>query len=177
MHGYDSEVMYLSTHTGTHMDAPSHFVQNGNPVDKFVGKAVIFKVLKESNEFINLKDIADNQHQIKENDIVIFSTGWEKRIESEDYLHSPGLSEDVAKLLVERNVNMVGIDGPSIDVGTDSQFTVHKILLSNDTLIIENLCNLDSFKHGSRFDFIASPLKLKEASGSTMRALAIINEK
>ncbi len=68
---------------------------------------------------------------------------------------------------------MIGIDGPSIDISTNPGFTVHKILLSNDILIIENLCNLETFEHCSRFEFMASPLKLKEASGSTMRYTAI----
>ncbi len=178
IHGYDSEVMVLSTHTGTHMDAPSHFIRNGKsidkiPIDRFVNKAVLFKIPKESNEIINLNDVVNEQQHIEENDIVIFSTGWERMVKSENYLFNPGLSEEVAKLLVKKRVSMVGIDGPSIDVSTDAGFTVHKILLSNDILIIENLCNLVNFEHCSRFEFIASPLKLKEASGSTMRAIAI----
>jgi arylformamidase len=178
IHGYDSEVMVLSTHTGTHMDAPSHFVRNGRSIDmipsgRFVSKAVLFKIHKESNETINLEDITDVHHHIEENDVVIFSTGWERMVTSENYFSNPGLSEGVAILLVEKRVNMVGIDGPSIDVGTETGFAIHKILLPNDVLIIENLCNLDTLEHCSRFEFVAAPLKLRAASGSTMRAIAI----
>ena len=91
----------------------------------------------------------------------------------EQYLSNPGISEEVAKLLVNKGVNIVCIDGPSIDVSMNSGFNVHKILLSNDILIIENLCNLDEFEHCSRFGFVATPLKIKSASGSTIRAIAI----
>ncbi len=170
--------MVLSTHTGTHMDAPSHFVKNGNPIDKisvdrFVSKAILFKIPKGSNETINLENIVDLQQSIEENDVVLFSTGWERKVKEENYFSNPGLSEEVAKLLVERKVNMVGIDSPSIDVSTNTGFGVHKILLSNDVLIIENLCNLYALEHRSRFEFVATPLKLRDASGSTMRAIAI----
>ncbi|HYA82371.1 MAG TPA: cyclase family protein [Candidatus Bathyarchaeia archaeon] len=164
------------THTGTHMDAPSHFVRNGRSIDKipsgrFVSKAVLFKIHKESNETVNLEDITDVHQHIEENDVVIFSTGWERMVTSENYFSNPGLSEEVANLLVEKRVNMVGIDGPSI--GTDTGFAIHKILLPSDVLIIENLCNLDTLEHCSRFEFAAAPLKLRAASASTMRAIAI----
>jgi kynurenine formamidase len=178
VHGYDSEIMFLSTHTGTHIDAPSHFVRNGKSidqiqVDRFISKALLFKIPKGSNETINISDIINEQQQIEKNDTIIFSTGWEKRINEYNYLSNPGLSEEVAKLLVSKQVNMIGIDGPSIDVSINPEFPVHKILLSNDILIIENLCNLETFEHCSRFEFMASPLKLREASGSTIRAIAI----
>ncbi len=176
--GYNSEVMVLNTHTGTHMDAPSHFVKNGRSIDqmqidRFVSKAILFKVSKRANETIKLYEINNEQQLIEKNDVVIFSTGWEKMNKKEQYLSNPGLSEEVAKLLVIKGVNIVCIDGPSIDVSMNSEFTVHKILLSNDILIIENLCNLDEFEHCSRFEFVATPLKIKSASGSTIRAIAI----
>ena len=176
--GYDSEVMVLSTHTGTHMDAPSHFIKNGKTIDqiqieRFVSKAILFKISKNSNETINLTDIYNEQQFIEKDDVVIFSTGWEKMNKKEPYLSNPGISKEVAKLLVDKGVNIVCIDGPSIDTSTNLEFIVHKILLSNDILIIENLCNLDTFEHCSRFEFISSPLKIKNASGSTMRAIAI----
>jgi kynurenine formamidase len=133
----------------------------------------LFKISKGSNETINLSDIINEQQQIEKNDTIIFSTGWEKMINKENYLSNPGLSEEVAKLLVSKQVNMIGIDGPSIDVSTNPEFTVHKILLSNDILIVENLCDLETFEHCSRFEFLASPLKLRDSSGSTMRSIAI----
>src|SRR6478609_11005684 len=87
--------------------------------------------------------------EIKEKDTVVFSTGWEKQInEKDNYMkNNPGLSNDAAEYLVEKKVNAVAIDCPSIDVGTDSGFIAHKMLLTNQILVIENLCNLYKFNH------------------------------
>ena len=86
--------------------------------------------------------------------------------------YNPGLSVDAAKYLVEKKVNAIAIYGPSIDIGMDNNFTAHKIFLSNDTLIIENLCNLEKLNN-QRLTLIVTPLKLIGASGSPVRAIGI----
>ena len=186
IHGYDSEVMFLSTHTGTHMDAPSHIISGTATIDeikvnRFVcNNALLLKIEKESNQTISRNDIIDGEkdddgdgEEIKENDTIVFFTGWERQIEKDNYISdNPGLSTDAAKYLAEKKVNAVAIDGPSIDPGTDNSFKAHKILLSNDILIIENLCNLEKFNTG-RFTLIITPLKLISASGSPVRAIGI----
>ena len=81
-HGYDSEVMFLSTHTGTRMDAPCHFTLDAKSIDqisvrRFISKdTVLRKFEKEANE-LDYKHIADSGISIKENDTIIFNTGWE----------------------------------------------------------------------------------------------------
>ena len=77
-----------------------------------------------------------------------------------------------AEYLVEKKVNAVAIDCPSIDVGTDSGFIAHKMLLTNQILVIENLCNLYKFNH-EKFTLIITPLKFVGASGSPIRAIGI----
>ena len=79
-----------------------------------------------------------------------------------------------AEFLVEKKINAVGIDGPSIDIGSDEDFSSHKTLLGNGILIVENLCNLENLEHKDTFTLLISPLKLKGASGSPVRALAIV---
>jgi len=74
--------------------------------------------------------------------------------------------------LTEKKVNAVCIDSPSIDRGIDSNFPVHKILLSNQVLVVENLCNLEKV-HDQYFTLILMPLKLSGASGSPVRAVAV----
>jgi arylformamidase len=185
IHGYDSEVMFLSTHTGTHMDAPSHFISGTATIDeikvnRFVcNNALLLKIEKESNQTISRSDIIggekdkDDGEEIKEKDTIVFFTGWESQIEKDNYiLDNPGLSTDAAKYLAEKKVNAVAIDGPSIDPGIDNSFKAHKILLSNDILIIENLCNLEKF-NSRRFTLIITPLKLIGVSGSPVRAIGI----
>jgi arylformamidase len=179
--GYISETMFLSTHTGTHMDAPFHFDPNGPTIDKVeieryvCNNALLLKIQKDSNQIISSDDIRRNSKcEIKEKDTIVFSTGWEMRIKEKDnYINNnPGLSKDAAEFLVEKKVNAVAIDCPSIDKGTDSGLVVHKTLLSNQILIIENLCNLYRFNN-QRFTLLITPLKLVGASGSPIRAIGI----
>ena len=179
--GYVSEVVFLSTHTGTHMDAPFHFNPNGQTIDQvevnryICNNAILIKIQKNANEMITSDDITRNsKYEIKEKDTVVFSTGWEKQIKQKDnYIrNNPGLSKDAAEYLVKKKVNAIGIDCPSIDIGIDSGLIAHKMLLSNDILVIENLCNLYKFTNG-KFILLVTPLKLAGASGSPIRAIGI----
>lgn len=178
--GYDSEAIFLSTHTGTHMDAPSHFIEGAESIDdidvnRFVMKNVhLLKILKSSNQLITTEDIINSNIDIKENDSIVFSTGWEHNYNSDNYISSnPGLSSQAATYLSNKKINAVAIDSPSIDSGIESEFPVHQILLKNNIIIIENICNLAQIDK-KNFKLIAIPLKLRGASGSPVRALAII---
>lgn len=179
IHGYDSEVVFLSTHTSTHMDAPSHFITNAPSIDKidanrFICSAVLVKTGKKGpNELILVDEILDSNIDIAAGDTIVFSTGWEDEIHNKDYFsHNPGLSIEAAKFVVKEGINGVAIDSPSIDPGNDHNFTSHKILLSHDVLIIENLCNLSKLKN-PKFTLVVAPLKFSGATGSPVRALAI----
>lgn len=178
--GYDSEAIFLSTHTGTHMDAPSHFIKGAEPIDiidvnRFVMNNVhLLKIFKSSNQLITTEDIINSDTDIKENDSIVFSTGWEHNYNSDDYMSSnPGLSPEAATYLSNKKINAVAIDSPSIDSGIEHEFPVHQILLKNDVLIIENICNLTQIAK-KILKLIAIPLKLQGATGSPIRALAII---
>lgn len=178
--GYDSEAIFLSTHTGTHMDAPSHFIKGAEPIDiidvnRFVMNNVhLLKIAKSSNQLITTEDIINSDTDIKENDSIVFSTGWEHNYNSDDYMSSnPGLSPEAAIYLSNKKINAVAIDSPSIDSGIEQEFLVHQILLKNDVLIIENICNLTQIPK-KILKLIAIPLKLQGATGSPIRALAII---
>jgi arylformamidase len=178
--GYDSEAIFLSTHTGTHMDAPSHFIQEAESIDKldvnrFVMEDVhLLKIFKPANQLISVEDIIASRIDIKKNDSIVFATGWEHNYNFDSYIYTnPGLSLEAANYLSNKKINAVAIDGPSIDSGINLDFSVHKILLKNNIIIIENLCNLYRINKKS-FKLIAIPLKLYQASGSPIRALAIV---
>lgn len=178
--GYDSEAIFLSTHTGTHMDAPSHFIQEAESIDnldvnRFVMEDVhLLKILKSANQLISVEDIIASGIDIKKNDSIVFATGWEYNYNSDSYIYSnPGLSLEAANYLSNKKINAVAIDGPNIDSGINLDFSVHKILLKNNIIIIENLCNLNRINK-KIFKLIAIPLKLYRASGSPIRSLAII---
>jgi kynurenine formamidase len=178
VHQYHSEVIFMSTHTGTHMDAPSHFVNDFSSIDKiavnrFISNAILIRIKKGLDQLITKSDIMASNVKIGQADSIVFSTSWEDEINNDDYFsHSPGLSEDAANYLTEKKVNAVCIDSPSIDRGIDSNFPAHKILLTNQVLVVENLCNLEKV-HDQYFTLILMPLKLSGASGSPVRAVAV----
>lgn len=175
-HGYDSEAMFMSTHTGTHIDAPSHFAPGLDGIDKIpagrlVCNAVLVKAPKEANQLIECKDLAGDMRQ---GDAVVIATGWERHASKGNYMsENPGLSAEAAKYLVGKKVNAVAIDGPSIDAGIDEKFAAHNILLPRNILTVENLCNVYKITT-NRFTLVLCPLKLKGATGSPARVLAII---
>lgn len=167
--GYQDHSVFMGTHTGTHIDAPSHMIEGGKSLDKFpaaqfVGRGVYIVV---NDKKFELNDVKESD--IQEGDIVVFNTGMSYRIHDEAYFTEfPAMSAEIAEYLVERKVKMVGVDSCSIDNQPD--FPVHKILLGNDILIIENLTNLEQLSEmDSRI--YALPLKL-DLDGAPARVIA-----
>lgn len=177
--GYDSEVVFLSTHTSTHMDAPSHFIAGAPSIEmidvsRFVCNAALIRTpTKGPNEAIIVDDLVNSNVDIVAGETLVFSTGWEEKISEEDYFsRCPGLAVEAAEYLVKKKINAVAIDSPSIDPGYDNSFPCHKILLSRDILIVENLCNLSKIM-SPKFTMIVAPLKFSGATGSPIRAIGI----
>jgi len=180
--GYNLELLFLSTHTGTHMDAPYHFLEKGAKIHeislkKLVSEAVLIKSKKNDSESITKTDIQkfEKKHgKIASFSSVIFYTGWQRNLQKKYYFtKNPGLSVSAAKYLASKKINLVGIDSPSIDLGTDSKFSVHQIFAKKGMLIVENLANLEKIK-SSKFHLVVLPLKLKNATGSPVRAIAFV---
>jgi len=180
--GYNLELLFLSTHTGTHMDAPYHFLEKGAKIHeislkKLVSEAVLIKSKKKGGESITKTDIQkfEKKHgKIVGFSSVIFLTGWQRNLQKKYYFtKNPGLSVSAAKYLASKKINLVGIDSPSIDLGTDSKFSVHQIFAKKGILVVENLANLEKIK-SSKFHLVVLPLKLKNATGSPVRAIAFV---
>ena len=157
--GYYMNALFLGEHSGTHVDAPAHFVPSGKtidqiPLERFIGRGVVIDV-SSLDRSIKAKDIT------KSAEVVLFYTGG----------RGIYLSEEGAKYLVGLGVKGVGIDAPSI-----GDFNTHRVLLSNEIIILENLINLQKLI-GKEFTFFGAPLKIKKGSGSPIRAFAIIKEK
>ena len=180
--GYNLELLFLSSHTGTHLDAPYHFLEKGAKIHeislkKLVSNAVLIKSRKKRNEAVTKTDIQkfEKKHgKIASFSSVIFYTGWQRNLQKKYYFtKNPGLSVSAAKYLASKKVSLVGIDSPSIDLGTDSKFSVHQIFAKKGILIVENLANLEKIK-SSKFHLVVLPLKLKNATGSPVRAIAFV---
>jgi len=180
--GYNLELLFLSTHTGTHMDAPYHFLEKGAKIHeislkKLVSEAILIKSKKKGGESITKTDIQKfekKRGKIASFSSVIFYTDWQRNLQKKYYFtKNPGMSVSAAKYLASKKINLVGIDSPSIDLGTDSKFSVHQIFAKNNILIVENLANLDKI-NSPNFHLVIAPLKLKNATGSPVRALAFV---
>ena len=178
--GYNLELLFLSSHTGTHLDAPYHFIKNGIkinqiPLDRLIGKAILIKLQKTKNVAITKTDITSFEKKngkILNYSSVFFFTAWQKNLKKNNYFtENPGLSISAAKYLASKKINLVGIDSPSIDLGKDRSFSVHHILSKNNILIVENLTNLNKIS-SKEFSFTILPLKIKNATGSPVRAVA-----
>ena len=179
--GYNLELLFLSSHTGTHIDAPYHFLKKGQKIHQIVTRrlvteAILIKIRKGANQPITKADIQKFERKygkIDDGSTVIFHTGWQKNLKKESYfLRNPGLAVSAAKYLASKKINLVGIDSPSIDLGNDSKFSVHHILAKSGILIVENLTNLEKI-NSEMFHLIVAPLKLKNATGSPVRAMAL----
>lgn len=156
----------LGSHSGTHVDAPSHFLQEGNsidmePLDKFIGDAVIIYATGKNS--ITSDDLSG--HDIRSNDIVLIYTDSANR--QTDFAY---LDISAANWLVEHEAKCVGIDTPSVEEYGNKDGPVHKMLLAKNIGIIENLANLKWFA-GRRMFFVCLPLPLKGIDGSPARAV------
>jgi len=178
--GYNLELLFLSSHTGTHIDAPYHFVKDGLkinqiPLERLVGKGVLIKLRKTRNQSITKSDITlfEKKHGIIPNhSSIFFYTTWQKNLNKDNYFtENPGLDISSAKYLASKKINLVGIDSPSIDLGKDESFLVHHVLSKSNILIVENLTNLNKIP-SKEFIFTILPLKIKDATGSPVRAIA-----
>ena len=182
--GYNLELLFLSSHTGTHLDAPYHFLEKGKKIHeislkRLIINAILVKIRKRGDQPITKTDIQkfEKKHgKIPNESTVIFWTNWQKMIKNDSYfVKNPGLSVTAAKYLISKKTNLVGIDSPSIDLGKEKRFLVHHLFAKNDVLIVENLANLDKIKSW-KFQLAVLPMKLKNATGAPVRAVGIIDD-
>ncbi|TVY11291.1 cyclase family protein [Paenibacillus cremeus] len=180
--------LILNEHTGTHMDATAHFIQEGHPahrymaeteITQFFGRALTLDFSHyEAKDTVSLEEIVTWEQQngsIETGDIVLLRFGWDRywtpRTVDHPYTKSwPGLGGEAAEYLAGKRVKAVGCDTLAIDSSFASGTPAHYALLGNGVNIIENLTRLEQIL-GESFVF-AFPLKIKEGSGSPIRALA-----
>lgn len=169
--GTNELLLNFPTHTATHIDAPFHMIKNGKKLSDFdishlIGDAVVI-------DCRNRKEITlstDELSKIIKGDIVLLFTSYISKFKSPDYfIDYPILSEATAHALAEKQIRIVGMDSPSPD---KSPYTIHKILLKKEIMILENLTNLGSLV-GKRFKCVIAPLKIEGADGAPCRVIAM----
>lgn len=168
----------IGTHTGTHIDAASHFVPNGKTIDqylleRFLLPGIVVPVLERNDdEPINAGAFDKYLAALPVPGAVLIHTGWDRYWKTERYLRHPYLSHEAAQLLVDAGVSLVGIDALNVDSTVQGTDYVHATLLGNDVLIVENLTRLHQLLHGGVYQFSFLPLALSGLDGSPIRAIA-----
>ena len=171
----------MGSHTGTHVDAPRHFIRDGIgidriPLNKLIGEAYVADLSKKPiGGGITSKDLRrELETEIASDDIVAIYTGcsehWGDKSINRDYTY---LTEDAADYLVSKKVRAVGIDFLSVEKFKATEHVVHKTLLGNGIFIIESLSNALNQFVGQRILMICMPIKLRDGDGAPSRVVAV----
>jgi kynurenine formamidase len=177
--GYNLSGVYIGTQTGTHVDAPYHFNEDGDTIEKmepeyFFGPAVLINVTeKGSEEVITIEDVEPYLSRIEEGTIVLFRTDWYKHLGSDLFFAHPYVSVEVAEKLVERGVRFICIDTINADRTGGTEFPVHSLFAEKRLMIGENMAYFDKIDFDD-ITFAAFPLKIVGTDGSPVRALAML---
>jgi arylformamidase len=165
-------LLEMCAHTGTHMDAPAHFVRGGMgiddmPLDATIGSGRVIPIRDRTS----IKPDELVQHHIRRGERVLFKTCnsdhcWETDNFAEDFVY---LSATAAQYLVERQVRLVGVDYLSVGGFRADEVETHQTLLKAGIWIIEGL-NLKRVPPG-RVQLVCLPLKIAGGDGAPARAL------
>lgn len=170
----------LGSHTGTHIDAPSHTVAGGRTLaevslEELVGDALVIRMPELGEREIygweQLNASASIPSQVPP--IVVIDTGWAKWFGDTRGVRHPALDAEAARELVARGMRVLAVDTLSPDLTDESaaDFPVHEIVLGGDGLIVENLCGLEAVPANVRIGFF--PLRLG-GDGAPVRAVAFL---
>ncbi len=172
----NNSAISMGVHTGTHMDAPKHFIKDGKSIDKLpletsVGPARVIEI----KDKVSIKPDELKQHNIKKGERILFKTVnsprcWQTDTFVNDFVF---VTRDAAQFLVDAGVILVGVDYLSVGSPMDPEKTMrpdtHQILLGAGLYLIEGL-NLTAVKAGD-YNLVCLPLKLMDAEGSPVRAI------
>ena len=181
-HGFNAETVCFNTHTGTHIDVPYHFFNEGKkldeyPIDHYAGTCVCFDLRQtvKPDTAISPEDIAPHMAKVQEGDIVLLCTGYgEKRGFNKDYLYEyPYLGGPAAEMLAKAKVKAVGIDALSLGGwgGPEKGRPCHVALLPHDIFIIEELRIPEALLDNKRRYLTAFPLPLSGCGGAPARVV------
>ena len=167
--GFREKKITMYSHTGTHMDAPSHILPGAEtldslPVETFYGSACVLD--------LPIFNLHAHEEILAASDFVLLRSRWSCHWGTEKYFDSyPVLDEITAKRLLGYRLKGIGVDAISVDPIDSVYLPVHRLLLGTGHVIIENLTNLDLLP-ADGFEFSCFPLKIRDADGSPVRAVA-----
>jgi kynurenine formamidase len=184
--------LVMHEHNGTHVDAPAHFLSDAPPeahvtiervpLTQLLGRGVRVDCRgTKAGEYVSkgrLEEWEGQHGPLQADDIVLFDFGWAarwgRRPNHRRYVENwPGISMEAAEYLLTKQAAAIGVDTFSPDPPEALRTRpIHPLVLEKQVLIIENLCNLDQLP--DFFLFLALPLKIREGSGSPVRAVALV---
>jgi kynurenine formamidase len=194
---YAASDLCASEHGGTHLDAPIHFAEGRRstaaiPLEQLVGPARVIDVAeacaRERDYRVTAEDVEGHERahgSIPRGAVVLVRTGWGRRWpDAERYLgsaergegvelHFPGLSAEAARVLVERGVDLVGIDTASLDHGPSADFAAHRVLAEADVPGLENVAQLELLP-ATGATLLALPMKIAGGTGGPVRIVALL---
>jgi kynurenine formamidase len=168
----------LSTHSGTHMDAPRHCIPDGVGIghfgpDRLIGRGLVLDASGlADNEAIPAAVIDQLGGQTWPGWFAVVRTGWDRYWRDERYFRHPFLSPALANALMESGAGLVAIDALNVDSTVDGSSGAHLVLLGANVLIAENLCRLDVLEPARTYVFACLPLSLGDADGAPARVVA-----
>lgn len=167
----------ISSHIGTHVESPYHHLKNGTDVSQLdlrllIGEAVVLDFHhKKAGESICLDEIQTAGAGVRQGDIVLIYTGFDRLYSVPDY-NRPFLSLDAIQWLVDRRIACLGIDASGIEKYKAETQPGHLLLFGHGIPIIEELTHLEEL-HQQRVFFIGLPLPIRGADACPVRAIAI----
>jgi kynurenine formamidase len=179
--GYSIERVSCLTHTGTHLDAPYHFLEDGLTVDrippeKLIGRAAVLDLRNDlSGPLIGADLLRSHWPKSFQPEVVLVETGWShQRAPTRLYLYDfPGLTPEAAVWVADQGIRGIGTDTLGIDPFSNTDFEAHKILLGRGIWILEALDHLDALSEDRSYTLVAAPLKIAGASGAMARVFAL----
>jgi arylformamidase len=177
-------------HTGSHVDFSLHVMAGGEtaadvPLDRFCGSALVLDMSHLGpDEPITAAAIAERAGDVRAGDIVLVRTDWTEKMWGnfpDYYLHSPYCAPEAAQWLVDRGAKAIGFDCFSeycarLPNFTSEEFIIHKIILENGAILMQQMTNLSQLPLGQRFAFFAPCVKMTGAEGSPARFFALLDD-
>jgi kynurenine formamidase len=193
--GFFANEITFDEHTGTHMDAPAHFVAGAQtadkmPADKFFAPLAVISIearaAKDADALVTVDDVLEwekKNGRLPAGAFVAMYSGWGARVSNADRflnrdskgtMHAPGFSEDVARFLVkERDIVGAGVDTLSLDAASASKFVAHLALLGAGKYGVELIASLNAVPPSGATIIVGAP-KHEGASGGPCRVYAVV---
>lgn len=173
--GYRETRFEMDSHTGTHIDAPAHMLENGKilnqlPLKAFTGNALIIPV-PGNTVLIEKEFLVSFEEKLKNIDFVLFKTGWSKYWGTSRYFGEfPTLSNQAIEWLFDFSLKGIGFDVISADPMDSTTYPNHFSILGKGLVIIENL-RFPVELTETQGRFLCFPLPYENADGSPVRAV------